>query len=134
MNERDLVVLASLLHGLSNVWERAGLPSPAFERASVEGGPRASSGLGEWRADFIERFLPEAWLGDASSVLFHPEPVDRATKLVAVSQRLAAGPQPSGQATDGIEAPQLVSLFSHVVGPEAAPPGVEGYYALEPLS
>src|SRR5262245_21882324 len=129
MNERDLVVLASLLRGLSTVWERAGLPSPAVERASVEGSPRASSGLGEWRADFIERFLPEAWRGDASRVLFQTEPVDRATKLVAVAQRLAAGAQPSGQG-DGIEAPQLVSLFSHIVGVEAASAGTERYYAL----
>jgi len=134
MDEHTRVVLASLLHDLGKFWQRTGQRhAPSFDRVSEADYGRHGAHA-KWSADFIERFLPPDWRPAAELALFHHQPRDHASKLVAVADWLSAGERDDLDVHAGAQASQLLSLFSHIRLDEAAASPGDRYFGLEPLA
>ncbi|HEY8477717.1 MAG TPA: type III-A CRISPR-associated protein Cas10/Csm1 [Chloroflexota bacterium] len=130
-------LLGALLHDIGKFWQRTGQTLSAdrdpFHREDV--GPHGAHA--RWSAAFIAEHVPAAWRGAGSPALFHHNPRDYASRLVAVADRLAASERTDDDEADQtttVDRPaQLQAVFSRIALDGAPPPGPPRYFPLRPL-
>ena len=106
--ERRLLALAGLLHDVGKGAQRAGEPLGTFaEFGKDEVG--AHGAHARWSAQFASRYVPEPWRQYLYAVLYHHNPCDRPSRIVALADRLSAMER---EESEGEQRRQLLSLFS----------------------
>jgi CRISPR-associated protein Csm1 len=136
--DRMTAALAGLLHDIGKFWQRAASSHDqplasgyeAFKRIDAErtNAYGAHGAHATWSAAFIERYVPEALRASGYAALYHHNPQDHLSKVVALADRLASG--------ERVDEPQqqprsLLSIFCQVG--EDNHPG-PAYFRLRALS
>lgn len=129
-SERWFLALAALLHDVGKLGQRAkaepGQPlAPGYEAFGKEDyGQHGAHAT--WSAWFAQECVPERWRGRLQAIFYHHRPVDRASRIVALTDHLSAAERRG----DEEEQPQqLLSIFCCL---GERPPGPH-YLPLKPL-
>ncbi|RKY61639.1 MAG: type III-A CRISPR-associated protein Cas10/Csm1 [Candidatus Latescibacterota bacterium] len=124
------VALAGLLHDIGKFWQRTGKPHPKeFTKEDYgEHGAHAA-----FSAEFVGRYVPEGIREGLGSVLYHHNPKDLGSLLIAVSDWLSSGERE--EAPESPEPLHLRSVFDRIMLRDGPPcPEDEWYYPLKPIS
>ncbi len=116
--EADVAGLGGLLHDVGKFGQRAGWQSG---RHTEVGG------------EFVRQFVPQAWREHLYPVMGHHDPIpqmNRATKIVALADRLSAGERAD---MEQAQPKQLLSIFGCLETNGRTAPG-RHYWPLEPLT
>jgi CRISPR-associated protein Csm1 len=89
--DRDIVVLAALLHDIGKFYQRTGRPADEWGVMPFDTADTGPAGAhSRWSAAFITRYVPEPWRGAGWIALTHHRPQDAAARLVQEADHLAA--------------------------------------------
>ncbi len=111
LQEVFTAALAGLLHDVGKFSQRAGVQPDATSQAFTEKDYGRHGAHAKWSIAFIDAHVPEQWRSGLSPVLFHHNPQDRMSKVVALADRLSAAEREgSGDAA----AKQLISIFCQI--------------------
>lgn len=90
-SDRDIVVLATLLHDIGKFYQRTGRPADEWGAMPFESADTGPAGAhARWSAAFIARYTPEAWRRAGWIALTHHRPQDAAARIVQDADHLAA--------------------------------------------
>jgi len=89
--DRDIVVLAALLHDIGKFYQRTGRAADEWGAMPFDTADTGPAGAhARWSASFITRYVPEPWRGAGWIALTHHRPQDSAARLVQEADHLAA--------------------------------------------
>lgn len=132
--ESETILLAALLHDIGKFWQRTGEPHDPADRDLTRDDYGPTGAHAKWSAGFIRTHVPQPWKEAAGIALYHHKPIDRATKLVALADRLAAGERDEGREGEGEAPPLLRPVFGRLfAGETPATPDGPFTYPLTPL-
>lgn len=124
------VALAGLLHDIGKFWQRTG-KSPPEEFTKEDYGEHGAHAA--FSAEFVGKYVPEGIREGLGSVLYHHNPKDFSSLLIAVSDWLSSGERE--EAPESPEPLHLRSTFDRIRledGPSC--PEEEWYYPLRHIS
>lgn len=126
------VQLGAFLHDIGKFAQRARVPLVegyrAFDRSDY--GQHGAHALHS--AQFVEQELAPALRGCGATVLYHHNPQDVRTRIVAIADRLSAGERlADGPVDEGPLQPLNSTLATLFAGPDAKP--AAGYFSLRRL-
>jgi len=133
LRELETLQLASLLHDIGKFYQRTGLPPKGYEGFSEDDhGPHGAHA--KWSAAFVSEYVPPEWREGLAPVLYHHQPKDTLSKLIAVADWLSAGEREKGEE---VTLSRLRSIFDSIKIPqekhEIPTPEKEYYYPLQHL-
>ncbi|RKY57917.1 MAG: type III-A CRISPR-associated protein Cas10/Csm1, partial [Candidatus Latescibacterota bacterium] len=124
------VALAGLLHDIGKFWQRTGASTPReFTKEDYgEHGAHAA-----FSAEFVGKYVPEAFREGLGAVLYHHNPKDFLSFLIAVSDWLSSGERQ--EAPESSKPLHLRSVFDRIRLQDGPPPAQgEWYYPLRAIS
>ncbi len=89
--DRDILVLAALLHDIGKFYQRTGRPADEWGAMPFEVADTGPAGAhARWSAAFILRYVPEPWRGAGWVALTHHKPQDPGALILQQADHLAA--------------------------------------------